>query len=226
MVNVGTGNAFRQGDFGASTTPHSVYGVWDRGAALPTPRLLVRHYTRLSDGSVVANEASTLNPGGANGYDGWRVDLPQGGEAVLTDPAYEAGVLTFVSTRPNSGTALCNTAPRNSLYMLDPISGKPERATQGNVAVDGIQVMVAAKDIQDPKVRVVSDRRPPPQTHCKPDTPGCNCTGSDCTKDAPRCGPGQRTLSAQGRSTEAAICYSAAPRLQWREIPGLRSYPD
>lgn len=226
MVNVGTGNAFRQGDFGASTTPHSVYGVWDRGAALPTPRLLVRQYTRLSDGSVVANEAATPNPSSANNYDGWRIDLPMDGEAVLTDPAYEAGILTFVSTRPNSGTALCNTAPRNSLYMLDPISGKPERVTQGYVTVDGVQIMVAAKDIQDPKVRVVSDRRPPPQTSCQPGTPGCSCTGSDCAKDAPRCGPGQRTLSAQGRSTEAAICYSTAPRLQWREIPGLRTYPD
>ena len=61
---------------------------------------------------------------------------------------------------------------------------------------------------------------------CKAGDAGCTCTGSDCSKDAPVCGPGQRALSAMGKGTDATICYSTAPRMHWREISGLRTYPD
>ena len=230
MVNVGTGNAFRQGDFGAATGRQSVYGVWDRGFALSDPKLLVRTYNRLADDTVVVSPGGAMSWGGDSGYAGWRVDLPEGGEAVLSDPSFDAGVFSFVSTRPRAsagtGAGVCNTAPRNSLYMLDPISGQPERTTQGYASVNGVQVLIAARDIIDPKVRIVSDRRPPPKAHCQEGDPGCTCTGTTCSKEVPRCGPGQRTLSAQGRGTEASICYNVAPRMQWREIPGMRTYPD
>lgn len=159
-------------------------------------------------------------------FQGWAIDLPGDGEAVLTDPSFDAGVLSFVATRPKNLSDQCNALPANSLYMVDPIAGLPQRNTQGMQTVDGIQLLVAGKDIADSKVRILGNRRPPPKTSCKPGEPGCSCQGTECSKDAPRCGPGQRSLSAIGKGTDATICYSAAPRLQWREVSGLRTYPD
>ena len=225
MVNVATGNAFASGDFGVGTVRRSVYGIWDRGMALPRAVLLRRAYTRLADGTVVVSTSATGVMDWSK-YQGWAVDLPGNGEAVLSDPIYDGGVLTFVSTRPKEESNLCNTLPTNSLYTLDPISGLPERNTQGKISVDGTQMLIAGKDIADPKVRVVSNRRPAPKIACQQGDVGCLCQGAECTKEAPVCGPGQRSLSAAGRGSEATICYSSAPRLQWREVPGLRTYHD
>lgn len=223
LVNVATGNAFSAGDFGVGAGRQSVYGIWDRGRPLGNPSLLRRSYQRLASGAVVAEVASSID---WERYQGWAIDLPSGGEAVLTDPSFDAGVLSFVSTRPEAVGVKCNTLPSTTLYTIDPISGMPERVTQGYVQVDGMQLLVAGKDIGDPKVRMVTNKRPPPRGACRAGDPGCNCVGSDCTKEAPPCGPGQRSLSAVGRGADATICYSVAPRLQWREIPGLRTYPD
>lgn len=224
MVNVVTGNAFAAGDFGGSTR-QSAYGVWDKGAALTNPQLMRRSYARRSDGTVVV-ESSTAAVMDWSKYQGWAIDLPAGGEAGLSDPSYDAGVLSFVSTRPKTALNECSTMPANTLYTVDPISGLPERNTQGTVTVDGTQILVAGKDIGDPKVRMVSNRRPAPKVACQKGDPGCACTGSDCSKDAPVCGAGQRSLTALGRGTDATICYSTSPRLQWREISGLRTYPN
>jgi len=222
LVHVATGNAFVHGDFGASTVRQSIYGVWDKGVALTAPTLLRRSYTRLASGAVVSSTPAAMD---WSKYSGWAIDLPMGGEAVLTDPSYDAGVLSFVSTRPKTEAYGCNSMPGTTLYTVDPIAGQPERSTQGYDLVNGIQVLVAGKDIGDPKVRMVSNRRPPPKVACKAGEPGCSCQGADCSKEVPVCGPGQRSLSAIGRGADAAICYSTAPRLQWREIPGLRTYP-
>ena len=223
IVTVATGNAFAAGDFGANGTRQSVYGVWDKSAALESPVLMRRSYKRLADGSVVV-DVSTASEMDWSKYQGWVMDLPTGGEAVLSDPSYDAGVFSFVSTRPKVELNECNTLPANTLYMLDPISGLPERNTLGTVLVDGMKLQVAGKDIGDPKVRIVSNRRPAPRVACQAGDAGCTCTGTDCSKEAPVCGAGQRSLSAVGRGADAAICYSTAPRLQWREIPGLRTY--
>lgn len=223
IVAVATGNAFAAGDFGVSSMRQSVYGVWDRSSALINPVLMRRSYKRLADGNVVI-DVSKPDKMDWSKYQGWVMDLPSGGEAVLSDPSYDAGVFSFVSTRPNVGLNECNTVPANTLYMLDPISGLPERNTQGTIWVGGEQYLVAGRNISDSKVRIVGNRRPAPRVACQAGDAGCTCTGTDCSKEAPVCGAGQRSLSVQGKATDTAICYSTTPRLQWREIPGLRTY--
>ena len=223
MVNVGTGNAFSASSFGLGTTPHSMYGMWDRGVPLGRPQLQRRSYTRHSDGTVTISATTAMD---WTQYKGWAIDLPGDGEAVLTDPSFDAGVLSFVTTRPKNLSDQCNALPANSLYTVDPISGLPQRNTQGTLTQDGSTLLVAGKDIADSKVRILGNRRSPPKTSCTAGEAGCVCQGAECSKDAPRCGPGQRSLSAIGRGTDATICYSSAPRLQWREISGLRTYPD
>ena len=223
LVTVGTGNAFSSGSFGLGSPRQSVYGVWDRGATVSPASILHRSYTRMADGTVVVNASASATLDWSK-YQGWAIDLPADGEAVLTDPSYDAGVLSFVSTRPTTNTNQCTNLPANTLFMLDPISGLPERDTQGKVTVDGTKVLVAGKSIADPKVRVVTNRRAAPKVACQQGTAGCTCQGSDCTKEAPLCGAGQRSLSAVGKGADATICYSSAPRLHWRDISGLTTY--
>ena len=110
------------------------------------------------------------------------------------------------------------------MYALDPISGRAERNTQGTVDVSGNTVVIAGQEIADQKIRVVSDRTKKAFTkQCKAGEPGCTCTGSECTKVAPTCSAGQRAKRATGKSADVVLCSSSSPRLQWREIPGLRT---
>lgn len=222
MVTFATGNAFETGDFPKTTVDQRVYGVWDRGAPVVLDsRLAPRTYTRDAATGVVTVTSST--PLDWSQYDGWYMNLPGSGEAVLSDPSYDSGVLTFVGVRPKTATSECTATPNTSLFTIDPISGKAERNTQGTTIVGANKIVIAAKEINDQKVQVVNDRTKKPfSTSCKAGEPGCTCVGPKCTKAA-ICTAGQRAKRVTGQSADAVICSSAAPRLQWREIPGLRT---
>ncbi|WP_265645367.1 pilus assembly protein [Verminephrobacter aporrectodeae] len=235
MVNFATGNAFETGDFPRTGVVQRVYGIWDRpGLGIPPGRdrpigiktLAARKYTRNADGVVTITSDTTLN---WSTHDGWYMDLPGSAEAVLSDPSLDAGVMTFVTVRPKGAASSdCSSTPESSFYTVDPISGRAERNIQGSITVSNLKVLVAAKDISDQKVRVVADRTKKPfkttTKACTAGDPGCTCVSTGCTKeDAPICGPDQRAKRVTGRSVDAVLCTSTAPRLQWREIPGLRT---
>lgn len=231
MVNFATGNAFGEGDFPKPGVVQRVYGIWDRpgmgtagGRALPRglATLAPRSYSRNSEGVVTVGSGETLD---WSWQDGWYFNLPGNAEAVLSDPVLDAGILTFVTVRAKDGNANeCSSTPKASLYTVDPISGRAERNTQGTITVNNTEVVAAAKEIGDQKVRVVNDRTKKPFTRtCRAGEAGCTCVGTDCTKNAPICQPGQRAKRVTGRSADAVLCTSSAPRLQWREIPGLRT---
>lgn len=230
MVNFATGNAFETGDFPTAGVAQRVYGIWDRpgmgasgGRALPVgvTTLAPRTYSRNSDGVVTVSVGAAMD---WSTNDGWYLNLPGSSEAVLSDPSLDSGVMSFVAVRPKTTTDECSSTPNAALYTVDPISGRAERNTQGTIEIATLKVIVAAKEIGDQKVRVVNDRTKKPFTKtCKAGEAGCTCVGATCTKDAPTCGPGQRAKRVTGRSADAILCTSTAPRLQWREVPGLRT---
>lgn len=228
LVTFATGNAFETGNFPATGVVQRAYGIWDRvgmgsSRSLPTglTTLAARTYTRNASTGVVTVTSST--PLDWSVHDGWYMDLPGTAEAVLSDPSYDSGVLSFVGVRPKTATTECSATPNTSLYTIDPISGKAERNTQGTVTSGSTQTIIAAKEINDQKVAVVNDRTTKPfSTTCKAGEPGCTCVGSKCTKAA-TCSAGQRAKRIVGQNADAVICSSASPRLQWREIPGLRT---
>lgn len=230
LVSFGTGNSFETGDFPRTGVVQRVYGIWDRpglgasgGRPLPSglTTLAGRTYSRATDGVVTVSASTTLDWAT---HDGWFISLPGTAEAVLSDPSYDAGVMSFVSVRPKAVGNECTATPDAALYTVDPISGRAERNTQGTVLVASTKTIVAARDIGDQKIRVVNDRTKKPFTKaCKAGEPGCVCEGAACTKAAPTCGPGQRAKRVTGQNADAIICSSRAPRLQWREIPGLRT---
>ena len=224
MVTVGTGNAFVAGDFPRNDISQRVYGVWDRGAAIATPVLMPRTYSRASDGTVTLSTGTGVMDW-ANYPDGWMLTMPSTGEAVLSDLSFDAGVLWFISTRPKSAASQCSDLPDTALYTIDPISGRAERATLGTVMLNGALVNVAGANFGDPQgVLSRPTINPNPKQECVAGTPGCVCVGSVCTKQASMCPTGQRAVNVVGSSSKATLCYSVAPRLQWREIPGLRTY--
>lgn len=233
MVNFGTGSAFDEtaGTFPNPDMVNRVYGIWDRpgmGAARALPpssgnTLQLRTYTRNASTGIVTTSSATAMDWSTK--DGWYFDLPGGSESVLSDPSVDAGVLTLVGVRPKPASSDdCSNTPYSTLYALDPISGRAERNTQGTVDVSGNTVVIAGQEIADQKIRVVSDRTKKAFTkQCKAGEPGCTCTGSECTKEAPTCSAGQRAKRATGKSADVVLCSSSSPRLQWREIPGLRT---
>ncbi|MCW8165029.1 hypothetical protein D8B22_07310 [Verminephrobacter aporrectodeae subsp. tuberculatae] len=100
-----------------------------------------------------------------------------------------------------------------ALYTVNPVSGKVDRPAQGSIMVLSTKTPIAAKDIDAQKVSVVSDMTPKPFL-----PPGSNLP-------AP-CKPGQhakRVITGGGK--EEFLCFSGggSQRLQWREIPGLRT---
>lgn len=233
MVSFGTGNAFEDVDFPNASAPQRFYGIWDRpglgtagGRTLPSglSTLKQRVYVRDSATGTITLDTAT----GANldweSQDGWYAEMPNRSEMVLSNPEYSAGVLAFTSVRPKSDILnYCSTSPDAALFTIDPLSGRADRATQGTLTAGQTVTNVLGGDIGDQIVRVVNDRTKKPfDTKCVAGEPGCTCEGSDCKKSA-ACGPGQVSKRVVGRRADATICYSTAPRVQWREIPGLRT---
>ncbi|WP_265282161.1 pilus assembly protein [Verminephrobacter aporrectodeae] len=220
MVNFATGNAFQDGDFPRSGVVQRAYGIWDRpglgapaGRALPRgmDTLAPRSYTRNPDGVVTLTTTTDLN---WRLHDGWYFNFPGTAEAVLSDPISTAGVLSFLTIRPRDTTVSeCSLNHKAALYTVNPVSGKVDRPAQGSIMVLSTKTPIAAKDIDAQKVSVVSDMTPKPFL-----PPGSNLP-------AP-CKPGQhakRVITGGGK--EEFLCFSGggSQRLQWREIPGLRT---
>lgn len=231
MVNFATGNAFDSGTFPNRSITQRVYGIWDRpGMGTVGGRTLPRGVATLAQRTLLRSAVSGLVTSASGSQlnwsqqDGWYFNLPTAGEAVLSDPSLNAGLLSFVGVRPKATTDNCNNAPVAALYLLDPISGFAERNTLGTVQIEGVTANILAKDVPDQKIRVVSDRSKRKDTKsCRPGDPGCTCTDSTCVKEAAACRPGQKALRATGQSADELICYNTSPRLHWREIPGIRT---
>jgi type IV pilus assembly protein PilY1 len=221
MVMFGTGNAFETGDFPAAGVTQKVYGIWDRGSAIADDSTLVtRTYTRDSAGNVYLASGLELDWSKNNG---WVMALPGSAEAVLSDPSLDAGVMTMVGVRPRTGTNQCSDTPNATMYTIDPISGRAERNVQGTMVVNANKVNIAGREIGDQKIKVVNDRSKKPfDKKCKAGDPNCACKGDKCEKP-PTCGPGQLAKRAIGRNADAIMCYSTSPRMQWRDVPGLRT---
>ena len=145
---------------------------------------------------------------------------------TLSNPELSAGVVAFTTVRPKSNTLnYCSTSPDASLYTVDPLSGRAEKITQGTVVQNGLTLNVVGGDIGDQIVRVVNDRTQRAFSQkCVKGEPGCECDENDQNcKKAAACGPGQLAKRVVGKNADATICYGTSPRIQWREIPGLRT---
>lgn len=237
IILFATGNAFETADYPRLAVPQRVYAVWDRpefkvgSRALPTnlSTLVGRTFLRNAATGKVTVTGSTADVNWAT-QDGWYASFPGNSEMVLADPVVRARQLIFTTSRPPSasGSATCTSQPDTSLYALDTLSGTAKRKTLGTSGTD----IIVGEIIPDPKVIVVKDRtdRAFCTDCCTPGSPGCTCvgpkckcTGPGCVPTPPTCTSGQKSPRIVGPNTDKSLCINTTPRLQWREIPGLRT---
>lgn len=234
IITFGTGNSFESGNFPNTTVSQRIYGVWDRPEfaaktkELPNSdasTLVERTYSRQSNGNVIVTAGETIN---WEEKDGWYFSLPGKSEMVLSDPDIQAGVLAFTTVMAQSSENFCSAKPDVASYAIDPITGQPERNIQGTTLVGTKTYLNAGVPALDQKVRIVSDRTKRAFTkQCRAGDAGCTCTTTNgvetCTKAATECPAGTSARRKIGQSSDTVFCYRPSGRMQWREIPGLRT---
>jgi type IV pilus assembly protein PilY1 len=240
MLSFGTGKAIEAGDFPNATVRNRYVSVWDKGryagdvvfppsgsgAALPVMGssfleiYLARdtatgNVYRLS-GSTASAVAETSTADGFNPASnaGWFFNFPSSGEQLISSPVARRSFISFTSVRPLSDddrATSCSTSPRGTLYAIDPSTGQAIRGLLGSTTLttNGTSITTTnyGLDTGDQQITSVGDR-----------------VASTGTGAAAACGPGKIKARFLGEQTDAAGCVDALNlRLQWREIPGLRT---
>lgn len=244
MVSFGSGKAFSNTDF-PTTTTNSMYGIYDRtgttGTAtftLPTgtSTLTLRTLTDRTTGVTV----DSVTPIDLAAKDGWYFNFPSTSESLLSNPAEKGQNITFNTVRAaNTSENKCFYTPPGRTYLLDPINGAPVGDALGTYTdpSTGAKSVYMAIPSLDQKVRVTNDRShrvtlnctaEPQRCFClaNPTDAQCNCaanpTSTNCT--APACPSNTMSYRVIGKSSDYNICLkSFDARIQWREIPGLRT---
>lgn len=228
VVTVASGLALETGDFPRAGVAQRVVGIWDRpsfasgGRSLPrgTTTLVQRTVSRTASGELVASSSTGIdyqNATASLARDGWYFEPPGSSEMVLSNIGFRAGAVFFTSIRsPASVGTVCSPQPDAALYVFDPISGLASRGLLGTVDVNVVQTAVLARNVSDQKVRDVADATddtPPPAVN----PPGGQTR-------LPSCPGGGAATRYVGRTTDVITCTPQSnARLQWREIPGLRT---
>ncbi len=237
IINFGTGNSFEAGDFPKPGVQQRFYGVWDRpsfasvntgtGPMIPADMstLVQRNYVLdTATGTVTATADSSSN--GVSTYaginwvttkntsnkDGWFINLPGTSESLNTSPELVANYLVFQTIRPKTTTENCYDTPNSTLYIIDPIAGVATRKALDVASNGTFNVGVATTE---QKWFVVTNKTQAPYSS-KSCTSGPNCVNG---KTPPVAGENQICKRVANRD----LCYNPLGRVQWREIPGLRT---
>jgi type IV pilus assembly protein PilY1 len=249
MVTFATGRSVVTGDFPRTDRTQRAYGIWDRAAFASGGRALPRGTTTLVSRTATRNAAGEVTlSGGAIDFnntnaslakDGWYFDLPGSSEMVMTNLEYRARNVIFTTIRP-PGTAGCDNVPLGALYLVNPETGMAADSPLGQttVTIMGVTttVSIAALTISDQRLRIVNDatdRTNPPTGSPVAPGPGGSCpagskvvTQPDGTQRCEErvCPNGSASLRLVGASEDRSLCFNQADsRIQWREIPGLRT---
>jgi type IV pilus assembly protein PilY1 len=223
MVVFGTGASFKNDQFPDTNKTHKIVGIWDRptfsdttpGRSLPrgVSTLQNRAYTQVNSGDEVVTDSSAiidyLNSNSNQAKDGWYVNL-RSSEMVIANPQRILSGLFMSTIRPSSNNStICTAAlPKATLFFFDPISGLP------SVNVFGVKGpsnnKVVGIPIADQKVSFVLDRTGRTPTY-----------GGTLQSESGR----SVVFRAVGKDTDVGINMpSPESRLQWREVPGLRTF--
>jgi type IV pilus assembly protein PilY1 len=249
IVTLATGRSVLTGDFPRTDLTQRTYGIWDRPAFAVGGRPLPRGTTTLTSRTATRNTAGeVVLTGGAIDFnnatpslarDGWYFDMPGSAEMVMTNLEYRASNVIFTSIRPPLTTG-CDNVPLGTLYLVDPETGLAADSPLGRttVTIGGVTttVPIAGLTISDQRLRIVNDATdrttPPTGSPVAPDAAG-NCPAGgkavaqpDGTQRCEQrvCPNGSAALRLVGASEDRSLCFNQAnSRIQWREIPGLRT---
>jgi type IV pilus assembly protein PilY1 len=249
IVTLATGRSVITGDFPRTDRTQRAFGIWDRPAFATGGRALPRGTTTLTSRTATRNAAGeVVLAGGAIDFnnatpslarDGWYFDMPGSSEMVMTNLEYRASNVIFTSIRPPLTTG-CDNVPLGALYLVDPETGLAADSPLGRttVTVGGVTttVPIAGLTISDQRLRIVNDATdrttPPTGSPVVPDSLGrCPAGGkavaqSDGSQRCEErvCQSGSAALRLVGANEDRSLCFNQADsRIQWREIPGLRT---
>lgn len=186
-----------------------------------------------ASGSVATSldqEVPLLDNAAAVGFDpavndGWFLQFPENGEAVLSSPQSRQNFVLFTSVRPQSSTLAsqsCSVAPLGTVYGFNPINGLPVAGLlKPYVIRDASGAVISTVNAMGNDLRndqggiVVRDGTPLTGV-------GCDANGQNCT--SPRCGAGKIASRFMSANSDINGCVSANDlRIQWREIPGMKT---
>jgi type IV pilus assembly protein PilY1 len=241
MLSFGTGKAIEGGDFPGVTVRNRFISVWDKGrfqgdvvfppaanttgATLPElggsflEIVLARDTGGTNNVYRVNNrvEMTPVAPGAVEAsfdpasHAGWFFNFPSSGEQLISSPTARRSFISFTSVRPLSDddrATSCSTSPNGTLYAIDPSTGQAIRgllSTTALTVVEGgttktLNVTSYGSNTSDQQVTTVGDR------------------------STSTCGAGKIKARFLGEKTDEAGCVDAVNlRLQWREIPGMRT---
>ena len=136
--------------------------------------------------------------------DGWFFEFPSAvsGEALISSPVSRLNFVLFTTVRAQSEAELtqsCGSGPQGSLFVLSPVNGLPIRS----ILIDGRNVL--GIDVNDQKVVLVAE-------------------ASDSSVPTDAFGKEKRGSVAVGGGGNTPLPGAATNlRVQWREIPGLKT---
>ena len=224
MVVFGTGASFKDDQFPETNKTHRIFGIWDRPAFSQNPpgrdlpsgvnTLKKRDYSEGSSGAIVISNTSSdsidyFNPNSNQAQDGWYVNLRSSEMVVFNSQRILSGLFMSTIRPPSNFTSTTSCAaplPASTLFFLDPLSGLP------SVNVFGVQGShkVVGIPIADQKVSFALDRTGRSPTY-----------GGTLKSESGR----SVVFRAIGKDTDIGINMpSTESRLQWREVPGLRTF--
>jgi type IV pilus assembly protein PilY1 len=140
------------------------------------------------------------------------MDFPSGGEQLIFAPIARQNFVAFTSVRPadaDDREVTCSTDSRGRFYLFNASTGL---TPPGVLGVTGDSDIVGL-DSPDINLDVVLSRQ-----KIIVETEGTKV-------ETNKCGPGKMQALIMGPSVDASFCMpSNNLRLQWRELPGVRTY--
>ena len=158
-------------------------------------------------------------------HDGWFFEFPDGGaqgEAVLSSPGVRSNFVFFTSVRGQTTQEqelACSQQPSSTLYAVSPVNGLPVNS----LLVNGAYYL--GTPVNDQKLIIVRDRTG--DAPVGDGVSGGGGGGGGNSQDPPgACTGGTvsvRVLGGAGGTSQRLCVPAASVRIQWRELPGLRT---
>lgn len=160
--------------------------------------------------------------------DGWFFAFPDRGEAVLSSPLSRQNFVIFTSVRPQDSAAAeqsCSMAPLGTVYGFNPINGLPVPGLlkpyvirdAGGTVLHTVTAM--GNDLRNDQGGIVARDATPVRKRL------CDANGQHC-EDAleARCPAGKMASRFMSANSDVNGCVPAHDlRIQWREIPGMKT---
>lgn len=155
MVYFGTGKYLEATDVSVPSTKfNTMYGIWDKGAAVALSDLVKQELVPMADIKGVGYRSSTSKPVDYAVKKGWYVDFMSKPERLVSDPVLRGGRVIFTTIVPMEGE--CANGGESWLNELDWLNGglldKPPFDTDLNGKVNTDDALAAGRHFK----RIVS----------------------------------------------------------------------